>query len=67
MLINFAMILEPALCQVVDLPSTLKVEIYPVEIYLCLHNDMDHGISNQFSRTDTIRESISSCMCRLFR
>ncbi|XP_062855298.1 ubiquitin carboxyl-terminal hydrolase 11 [Trichomycterus rosablanca] len=46
---------QPAIKRkVVDLPSTLKVEIYPVEIYLCLHNDMEHGVMAQFSRTDTI-------------
>lgn len=50
-----------ALCafEVVDLPSTLKVEVYPVEIFLCLHSNMDHVVSRQFSRADTICE----CVC----
>lgn len=42
--------------EVVDLPSTLKVEVYPVEIFLCLHSNMDHVVSRQFSRADTICE-----------
>ncbi|XP_060788407.1 ubiquitin carboxyl-terminal hydrolase 11 isoform X2 [Neoarius graeffei] len=46
---------QPALeRKVIDLPSTLKVEIYPVEVFLCLHSDMDNVITAQFSRTDTI-------------
>lgn len=45
--------------EVVDLPSTLKVEVYPVEIFLCLHSNMDHVVSRQFSRADTICE----CVC----
>uniref|UniRef100_A0A8C4S8Z7 ubiquitinyl hydrolase 1 n=1 Tax=Erpetoichthys calabaricus TaxID=27687 RepID=A0A8C4S8Z7_ERPCA len=40
--------------KVVDLPSTLKVEVYPVEIFLCLHTDMESPILAQFSRVDTI-------------
>lgn len=44
--------------QVVDLPSTLKVEVYPVEIFLCLHSNMDNVITDQFSRTDNIREFV---------
>ncbi|KAL7884651.1 hypothetical protein AOLI_G00074210 [Acnodon oligacanthus] len=40
--------------KVIDLPSTLKVEIYPVEIFLCLHSNMDDIVTEQFSRTDTI-------------
>lgn len=43
-------------CEVVDLPSTLKVEVYPMEIFLCLHSNMENVISKQFSRADTIRE-----------
>ncbi|KAG7280843.1 hypothetical protein CRUP_010825, partial [Coryphaenoides rupestris] len=36
---------QPALeRKVVDLPSTLKVEIYPVEVYLCLHSNMDNEV-----------------------
>ncbi|TTB56403.1 Ubiquitin carboxyl-terminal hydrolase 15 [Bagarius yarrelli] len=46
---------QPALeRKVIDLPSTLKVEIYPVEIFLCLHSDMDNVVPVQFSRADTI-------------
>ncbi|XP_058245091.1 ubiquitin carboxyl-terminal hydrolase 11 isoform X1 [Hemibagrus wyckioides] len=46
---------QPALeRKVIDLPSTLKVEIYPVEIFLCLHSDMDNVVPAQFSRADTI-------------
>uniref|UniRef100_A0A8C8RTD9 Ubiquitin carboxyl-terminal hydrolase n=1 Tax=Pelusios castaneus TaxID=367368 RepID=A0A8C8RTD9_9SAUR len=39
---------------VVELPSTQKVEVYPVELYLCQHNDMESPVSTQFSRVDTI-------------
>uniref|UniRef100_A0AAQ6ANQ5 ubiquitinyl hydrolase 1 n=1 Tax=Amphiprion ocellaris TaxID=80972 RepID=A0AAQ6ANQ5_AMPOC len=42
--------------KVVDLPSTLKVEVYPVEIFLCLHSNMENVITAQFSRADNIRE-----------
>lgn len=45
-------------CQVVDLPSTLKVEVYPVEIFLCLHSNMENVTTAQFSRTDNIREFV---------
>ncbi|KAF7695684.1 ubiquitin carboxyl-terminal hydrolase 11 [Silurus meridionalis] len=46
---------QPALeRKVIDLPSTLKVEIYPVELFLCLHSDMDNAVTGQFSRADTI-------------
>uniref|UniRef100_A0A8C8RR13 Ubiquitin carboxyl-terminal hydrolase n=1 Tax=Pelusios castaneus TaxID=367368 RepID=A0A8C8RR13_9SAUR len=40
--------------KVVELPSTQKVEVYPVELYLCQHNDMESPVSTQFSRVDTI-------------
>uniref|UniRef100_A0A665UD26 Ubiquitin carboxyl-terminal hydrolase n=1 Tax=Echeneis naucrates TaxID=173247 RepID=A0A665UD26_ECHNA len=48
--------------KVVDLPSTLKVEVYPVEVFLCLHSNMENVITAQFSRTDNIREA----MCQSF-
>nr|XP_046253659.1 ubiquitin carboxyl-terminal hydrolase 11 [Scatophagus argus] len=51
--------------KVVDLPSTLKVEVYPVEIFLCLHSNMDNVITSQFSRADTIY-SIQRAMCEAF-
>lgn len=49
--------------QVVDLPSTVKVEIYPIELFLCLHSNMENVVTFQFSRTDNIRE----CACALLR
>ncbi|KAF6725350.1 Ubiquitin carboxyl-terminal hydrolase 15 [Oryzias melastigma] len=51
--------------KVVDLPSTLKVEVYPVEIFLCLHSNMENVITDQFSRTDSIH-AIQTAMCRAF-
>ncbi|XP_047679014.1 ubiquitin carboxyl-terminal hydrolase 11 isoform X2 [Tachysurus fulvidraco] len=46
---------QPALeRKVIDLPSVLKVEIYPVEIFLCLHSDRENLVSARFSRADTI-------------
>uniref|UniRef100_A0A8C7ZNK1 ubiquitinyl hydrolase 1 n=1 Tax=Oryzias sinensis TaxID=183150 RepID=A0A8C7ZNK1_9TELE len=51
--------------KVVDLPSTLKVEVYPVEIFLCLHSNMENVITDQFSRTDNIH-AIQTAMCRAF-
>uniref|UniRef100_A0A8C4IKE3 Ubiquitin carboxyl-terminal hydrolase n=1 Tax=Dicentrarchus labrax TaxID=13489 RepID=A0A8C4IKE3_DICLA len=48
--------------KVVDLPSTLKVEVYPIEIFLCLHSNMENVINAQFSRVDNIREA----MCEAF-
>uniref|UniRef100_A0A8D3CV65 Ubiquitin carboxyl-terminal hydrolase n=1 Tax=Scophthalmus maximus TaxID=52904 RepID=A0A8D3CV65_SCOMX len=59
--------------KVVDLPSTLKVEVYPVEIFLCLHSNMENVITAQFSRTDNIREAMFQALsvplaseCRLW-
>uniref|UniRef100_A0A673GPV0 Ubiquitin carboxyl-terminal hydrolase n=1 Tax=Sinocyclocheilus rhinocerous TaxID=307959 RepID=A0A673GPV0_9TELE len=40
--------------KVVDLPSTVKVEVYPVEIYLCLSSNMESTVSACFSRADKI-------------
>ncbi|KAH1180697.1 hypothetical protein KIL84_001631 [Mauremys mutica] len=40
--------------KVVELPSTQKVEVYPVELYLCQHDDLDSPVTAQFSRVDTI-------------
>ncbi|KAJ8265081.1 hypothetical protein COCON_G00141800 [Conger conger] len=46
---------QPALeRKVVDLPSTVKVEVYPVEVFLCLHSDMENVLTAQFSRVDSI-------------
>uniref|UniRef100_A0A8C2WYA7 Ubiquitin carboxyl-terminal hydrolase n=1 Tax=Cyclopterus lumpus TaxID=8103 RepID=A0A8C2WYA7_CYCLU len=57
---------QPALeRKVVDLPSTLKVEVYPVEIFLCLHSNMENVITALFSRTDSIH-SIQRAMCDAF-
>uniref|UniRef100_A0A6I8NRX1 Ubiquitin carboxyl-terminal hydrolase n=1 Tax=Ornithorhynchus anatinus TaxID=9258 RepID=A0A6I8NRX1_ORNAN len=39
---------------VVELPSTQKVEVYPVELLLCQHSDMDSLNTTQFSRADSI-------------
>ncbi|KAK2850852.1 hypothetical protein Q5P01_007128 [Channa striata] len=51
--------------KVVDLPSTLKVEVYPVEIFLCLHSNMDSVITAQFSRVDNI-QSVQRAICQAF-
>uniref|UniRef100_A0A8C4IKL5 Ubiquitin carboxyl-terminal hydrolase n=1 Tax=Dicentrarchus labrax TaxID=13489 RepID=A0A8C4IKL5_DICLA len=51
--------------KVVDLPSTLKVEVYPIEIFLCLHSNMENVINAQFSRVDNI-QSIQRAMCEAF-
>ncbi|XP_017288455.2 ubiquitin carboxyl-terminal hydrolase 11-like [Kryptolebias marmoratus] len=57
---------QPALeRKVVDLPSTLKVEVYPVEIFLCLHSNMENVTTAQFSRTDSIH-AIQTAMCQTF-
>uniref|UniRef100_A0A8C1EUP1 Ubiquitin carboxyl-terminal hydrolase n=1 Tax=Cyprinus carpio carpio TaxID=630221 RepID=A0A8C1EUP1_CYPCA len=40
--------------KVVDLPSTVKVEVYPVEIYLCLSSNLESTVSARFSRADKI-------------
>uniref|UniRef100_A0A8C7W8T7 Ubiquitin carboxyl-terminal hydrolase n=1 Tax=Oncorhynchus mykiss TaxID=8022 RepID=A0A8C7W8T7_ONCMY len=43
---------QPALeRKVVDLPSLVKVEVYPVEIFLCLHSNMENVVTAQFSHT----------------
>ncbi|XP_012681631.1 ubiquitin carboxyl-terminal hydrolase 11 [Clupea harengus] len=57
---------QPALeRKVVDLPSTVKVEVYPVEIFLCLHSNMDNVVTEQFSRVDTI-QTIEKVMRKQF-
>ncbi|KAJ8393506.1 hypothetical protein AAFF_G00059790 [Aldrovandia affinis] len=57
---------QPALeRKVVDLPSTVKVEVYPVEIFLCLHSDMDNVLTAQFSRADSIN-AIQKAMRKQF-
>ncbi|XP_065104209.1 ubiquitin carboxyl-terminal hydrolase 11 isoform X2 [Paramisgurnus dabryanus] len=46
---------QPALeRKVIDLPSTVKVEVYPVEIHLCLFSNLENTVTAQFSRTDKI-------------
>lgn len=46
---------QPALeRKVIDLPSTVKVEIYPVEVHLCLFSNLDNTVTAQFSRADKI-------------
>uniref|UniRef100_A0A673LYB9 Ubiquitin carboxyl-terminal hydrolase n=1 Tax=Sinocyclocheilus rhinocerous TaxID=307959 RepID=A0A673LYB9_9TELE len=40
--------------KVVDLPSTVKVEVYPVEVYLCLSSNLESTVSARFSRVDKI-------------
>lgn len=52
-------------CQVVDLPSTVKVEVYPIELFLCLHSNMENVVTSQFSRTDNICESVCMLLCCL--
>ncbi|XP_076133204.1 ubiquitin carboxyl-terminal hydrolase 11 [Alosa pseudoharengus] len=57
---------QPALeRKVVDLPSTVKVEVYPVEVFLCLHSNMDNVVTAQFSRVDTI-QTIEKMMRKQF-
>ncbi|XP_051950170.1 ubiquitin carboxyl-terminal hydrolase 11-like isoform X1 [Xyrauchen texanus] len=40
--------------KVIDLPSTVKVEVYTVEIYLCLSSNLDNTFQAWFSRADKI-------------
>eukprot|EP00069_Balaena_mysticetus_P006127 bmy_18397T0 len=42
---------------VVELSSIQKVEVYPVELLLIQHSDMDTAHTAQFNRTDSIGES----------
>uniref|UniRef100_A0A672HZB2 Ubiquitin carboxyl-terminal hydrolase n=1 Tax=Salarias fasciatus TaxID=181472 RepID=A0A672HZB2_SALFA len=44
---------------------TLKVEVYPVEIFLCLHSNMENVIAAQFSRTNNIYD-IQKALCEAF-
>ncbi|KAL1021641.1 hypothetical protein UPYG_G00015970 [Umbra pygmaea] len=57
---------QPALARkVVDLPSTVKVEVYPVEIFLCLHSNMENVVKAKFSRADHI-DTIQKVMMKEF-
>ncbi|KAJ8015965.1 hypothetical protein DPEC_G00002180 [Dallia pectoralis] len=57
---------QPALARkVVDLPSTVKVEVYPVEIFLCLHSNMENVVKAHFSRADHIY-TIQKAMMKRF-
>ena len=47
----------PPTFQVVELPSVQKVEVYPVELLLVRHSDMDTPHTAQFSHTDSVGES----------
>lgn len=49
--------LHPSTFQVVELPSVQKVEVYPVELLLVRHSDMDTPHTAQFSHTDSVGES----------
>uniref|UniRef100_A0A8D0GZ80 ubiquitinyl hydrolase 1 n=1 Tax=Sphenodon punctatus TaxID=8508 RepID=A0A8D0GZ80_SPHPU len=40
--------------RVVELPSTQKVEVYLVELFLCQHNDLENPVTAQFSRVDAV-------------
>uniref|UniRef100_H3DBW0 Ubiquitin carboxyl-terminal hydrolase n=1 Tax=Tetraodon nigroviridis TaxID=99883 RepID=H3DBW0_TETNG len=51
--------------KVVDLPSTVKVEVYPIELFLCLHSNMENAVTAQFSRTDSIY-TIQRAVCEAF-
>ncbi|XP_016149521.1 ubiquitin carboxyl-terminal hydrolase 11-like [Sinocyclocheilus grahami] len=53
--------------KVVDLPSTVKVEVYPVEIYLCLSSNMESTVSACFSRADKIHPLIMCMSCSLYK
>lgn len=46
--------------QVVELPGIQKVEVYPVELLLVQHSDMDTAHTAQFSHTDSLGESPGS-------
>lgn len=48
---------RPSSFQVVELPSVQKVEVYPVELLLARHSDMDTTHTAQFSRTDSVGKS----------
>lgn len=48
---------HPSTFQVVELPSVQKVEVYPVELLLVRHSDMDTPHTAQFSHTDSVGES----------
>uniref|UniRef100_A0A4W5JUD1 ubiquitinyl hydrolase 1 n=1 Tax=Hucho hucho TaxID=62062 RepID=A0A4W5JUD1_9TELE len=57
---------QPALeRKVVDMPSLVKVEVYPVEIFLCLHSNMENVVTAQFSRADHIH-TIQKVMMKQF-
>lgn len=43
--------------QVVELLSIQEVEVYPVELLLVQHSDMDTPCTAQFSHTDSVGES----------
>uniref|UniRef100_A0A8C4IKP0 Ubiquitin carboxyl-terminal hydrolase n=1 Tax=Dicentrarchus labrax TaxID=13489 RepID=A0A8C4IKP0_DICLA len=50
---------------ILGIRHTLKVEVYPIEIFLCLHSNMENVINAQFSRVDNI-QSIQRAMCEAF-
>lgn len=43
--------------QVVELLGVRKIEVYPVELLLVRHSDMDTPYTAQFSHTDSVGES----------
>lgn len=47
----------PLPSQVIELPGIRKVEVYPIELLLVQHSDMETALTIQFSYTDSVGES----------
>lgn len=47
----------PLPSQVIELPGVRKVELYPIELLLVQHSDMETALTIQFSHTDSLGES----------
>lgn len=47
----------PLPSQVIELPGIRKVELYPIELLLVQHSDMETAFTIQFSHTDSLGES----------
>lgn len=47
----------PLPSQVIELPGIRKVEVYPIELLLVQHSDMETALTIQFSYSDSVGKS----------
>lgn len=51
----------PLPSQVIEVSGIRKVELYPIELLLVQHSDMETALTIQFSHSDSLGESGTNC------